>query len=125
MKTEQELQDRCTPEIIKKMVELAPGFRFTERKIFPNKTAYGLNYCGWSCETTENIVGMVFEFAFFPLLIHRAVEGWGYLSIYHRIKYVVSTAISDKVFKFEDYQTETLTSCECAMLDYLIEVLSK
>ena len=57
MKTEQELKADCTPEIIKKMVELAEGFdKWELREIYDPEI--------W---TKSDLL--------FPLLIHRAVEG--------------------------------------------------
>ena len=76
MTTEQELKERCTPEFIKWMCEIAEGFHISERYIYPLVKSTCINYNGWCAETTENFVDTVFSFALFPLLIHRAVEGW-------------------------------------------------
>ena len=93
MITEQELKEQCTPEFIKWLENLAEGFFDRQRSG---------------------------EVCWFPLLVHRAVEG---------IKIIYSD--SEKVwynniygmqcFRFKNYQPKSLTHAECAMLHCLLD----
>lgn len=120
MKTQQQIESRVTPEIVKKMVELAGGFRCD------NNTIYSGNrniMSGFSeiLETTN----------MFPLLIHRAVEGWNKLGKMYVIitdRYIYTTLNlhqGDSRYMFNNYQPTSLTTCELALLDCLVDVLSK
>ncbi len=125
MITEQELKDRCTPEIIKKMCELA------------NEEYINEFYFSRVCEQ---------NFRVFPLLIHRAVEGWNKIqdkncgnlfvntnavNIYTESgRDIISLSGVDEtlyeainIYDYTDYQPKTLTRAECAILDCLLEVL--
>lgn len=108
MKTFDELKEKITPEFIKKLCEFAEGFEYEgEKEIFFN----GLRI-------DRNIL-------FFPLLLHRAVEGWNhdedtpyYIQIDpHRISYVGT------MYLFKDYRPCHLTACEMAILDCLLEII--
>lgn len=124
MITENELKDRCTPEIIKRMCELAEGFEFIDREVFNNKNARGFKYNGWSGETTENVVSMISNHGIFPILIHRAVEGWDNDELTPFVIEIHTRMIRGRnTYRFKNYQPTTLTSAECAMLDCLLEVL--
>jgi hypothetical protein len=109
---ESKLKADCTPEIIKKMVELAEGFEIDDSNIV---------YCGGML-TIE--LKKYFNFIVFPLLIHRAVEGWN-KKLYESIILVQHNHLTKKEsrYNFNDYQPESLTPCECACLHCLIEVL--
>lgn len=117
---ESKLKADCTPEIIKKMVELAEGFEIDDSNIV---------YCGGML-TIE--LKKYFNFIVFPLLIHRAAEGWnkkndkGYLNFIKLdigfLSYWFNPQES-KLYIFQNYQPEFLTPCECACLHCLIEVL--
>ena len=68
MITEQELKEKCTPEFIKWMCELAEGFEWRNE-----------NNVIWIHVPSDIImVGSKYfsNDSYFPLLIHRAVEGW-------------------------------------------------
>jgi hypothetical protein len=118
MITEQQLKADCTPEIIKKMVELAEGFEIDDINIV---------YCGGML-TIE--LKKYFNFIVFPLLIHRAVEEWNKIT---RNKYIIITDTflyttsnlhqGDERYNYNNYQPQSLTPCECACLHCLIEVL--
>ena len=128
MITEQDLKQKCTPEIIKKMVKLAEGFEVTERQITVGNQlliSRGIKYNINSCETTKDFSEVMVKFSLFPLLLHRAVEGWNhdentpyYIQICpHRISYV------GIMYLFKDYHSRHLTACEMAIWDCLLEVL--
>lgn len=108
MTTEKELKDRLTPDIIEKMVELAEGFE--------NKNTF------WFYD-------LLLKSDSFPLLIHRAVEGWNKLNdkhilIYHHVLILATMKRGTiKELFFKNYQPENLTQAECAMLDCLIDIL--
>lgn len=129
MKTEQELKADCTPEIIKKMVELAEGF---ECKIQNNEYIIVRSPNGEDYLNSLYCIFTIFDYQHFPLLIHRAVEGWNkkflgsfiHINITHRrIESFESDSDKSKFYEIYDYQAENLTHVECAMLDCLIEVL--
>ena len=117
MIAESKLKADCTPEIIKKMVELAEGFKYPI--LIPDEN-----------DTWERQINLIFNWARFPLLIHRAVEGWNKIT---RNKYIIITDTflyttsnlhqGDERYNYNNYQTQSLTHCECACLHCLIEVL--
>ena len=124
MITEQDLKQKCTPEIIKKMVKLAEGFEVTERQITVGNQlliSRGIKYNINSCETTKDFSEVMVKFSLFPLLLHRAVEGCSHIIVDYESKHVEETTMC-KLYNFKDYQPTTLTRAECAMLDCLIEV---
>ena len=102
MITEQELKEQCTPEFIKWLENLAEGFFDRQRSG---------------------------EVCWFPLLIHRAVEGWNKQE-YKRLvinKYQICLNLwpfikTEKAYNFRIYQPESLTHAECAMLHCLLDV---
>lgn len=111
MITEKQLKDKCTPDIIKKMCELAEGFEISRDGWF---------YCKNVGFNIDDTIG-------FPLLIHRAVSGWNkinrdapiiisddFITYYHKVD------DNSTDYDFENYQPENLTACECAMLDCLM-----
>ena len=114
MITEKELKDRCTPEIIKKMIELAEGFESTGY--------YSIDYNG----VVYRSDAIEFMRDVFPLLIHRAVEGWNKRNInvagvYFLAGYIENHKNNNK-FHFQDYQSTNLTQAECAMLHCLLDI---
>lgn len=135
MITEQELKDKCTPEIIKKMCELAEGFEFSDNMFF---SFLQIKYNGINLQYQDVLM--------FPLLIHRAVEGWNKIqdkncgnlfvntnavNIYTESgRDIISLSGVDEtlyeainIYDYTDYQPKTLTRAECAILDCLLEVL--
>ena len=120
MITQQQLTDKCTPEIIKKMVELAEGFEYIE-----------CEYNYYSIAVAGEQYGKIIEDdIIFPLLVHRSVEGWNKLNatdndfIFIGDNYIhYSKDSGNKFYELKDYQPTTLTHAECAMLDCLLEVL--
>ena len=132
MKTFEQLKEQVTPEIIKKMCELAEGFSI-------NRETQNVEYRGIS--SYEYFHGthrsIVTSWELFPLLLHRAVEGWNN----DRIKncgnsfvHITSDSVSFtgviethyspvEVWDFSDYQPSRLTPCEMAIWDCLLEVL--
>jgi len=133
MITEQELKEQCTPEIIKKMVELAEGFEYSEEDLygwFNNRRE------GFSIHSKYNenrgIKGLTDKILMFSTLIHRAIEGWNKKRnanntnaiIYIKWSIVEVYMDNDYIdYRFDNYQSENLTACECAILDCLIELL--
>jgi len=112
MITEKELKDRCTSEIVKKMVELAEGFTSYSNGIFMYREHYV-----YSLDTSR-----------FALLVHRTVEGFNKIDCDESIS-VLNTALelefgneTEKYYHFENYQSELLTQLECASLHCLIEI---
>ena len=133
MKTFEELKERTTPEIIEKMVELAEGFEVTERQITVGNQlliSRGIKYNINSCETTKDFSGVMVKFSLFPLLLHRAVEGWnnarGSMISIHKDAVVFFTDNCEGYnddFNFEKYEPCHLTQCEMAIWDCLLEVI--
>ena len=116
MITEQELKEKCTPEDIKWMVELAEGFEYKNDHVW-----FGLWYA--------HINDIKYEQLLFSLLIHRAVEGWNKtndlkIRIFdeeiHTKKRLDHFAIG--FYQFKNYQSQSLTQAECAMLHCLLDV---
>jgi hypothetical protein len=125
MIAEQQLKSGCTPEIIKRMVELAEGFEFYENE-------EGDKY--YSHKESKWIPILIFNPVVSPLLIHRAVEGWnkvndGKISIhdnyveYQKDRIQVLQSYMEMLYEFDEYFPSSLTPCECACLHCLIEVL--
>lgn len=125
MTTEQELKDQCTPEFIKWMCELAEGF-----KIYPNRILGQIESVSGALFTLEynNILN---DSSVFPLLIHRAVEGWNKkyeesINIYKDCVthdfYPVSHYLR---YDFENYQPQSLTQAECAMLHCMLNIFKE
>ena len=122
MITEQQLKADCTPEIIKKMVELAEGFECAK------EDPYYLAIYFKGIEVNPN------SLLVFSTLIHRAVEGWnkkhtdGFDSITIDTE-MVNILINKypmpdfKAWHFKNYSPSFLTHAECAMLHCLQEVL--
>lgn len=110
MITQQELTDKCIPEIIKKMVELAEGFEIVDERYIN----FGKDI---TCASMH-----IFTWPLFSTLIHRAVEGCSHIIVDYESKHVEETTMC-KLYNFKDYQPTTLTHAGCAMLDCLLEVL--
>ena len=126
MITFEELKERTTPEIIKKMVELAEGFEVTERQITVGNQlliSRGIKYNINSCETTKDFSEVMVKFSLFPLLLHRAVEGWNnktgkfICNLGNYIQYVFEK------YYVMDYEPCHLTQCEMAIWDCLLNIL--
>jgi len=139
---EKEVKAKVTPEIIKKMCELADGFKHEEHWSIPSRLQYKVSYGCNMYEQFKPISSDLLIWSLFPLLIHRAVGGWNsnqkpFLEIviykdkvcledykietYKDIEYYNKYTYQDK--RFEKYQPDSLTSLECACLDCLVEVL--
>ena len=128
MKTEQQLKANCTPELIKKMVELAEGFECAMEDP---------NYLAIYFKGKEVIIDSPLVFS---TLIHRAVEGWNIIisnspycnaidinceAVIYRTKNNLHDMMGaeEKEYLFKDYSPSSLTHAESAMLHCLIEVL--
>jgi hypothetical protein len=119
--TEQELKDQCTPEFIKWMCELAEGFEYKE------ETEHDVDYFIFKQKKYFTSVPELF-----PLLIHRAVEGWNKIT---RNKYIIITDTflyttsnlhqGDERYNYNNYQPQSLTQCECAMLHCLLDIFKR
>jgi len=118
MKTEQEIKDKVTPDIIKKMCEIAKGFTYYDsgcRFEFDRKVY-----------NTDNVLA-------FSTLIHRAVEGWNkkqenkiiYIEIDNRTVWKKYGNCCTKKYQFIEHQPENLTACECALLHCLLEIFEE
>jgi hypothetical protein len=119
MKTESEIKARVTPNIIKKIVELAEGFEITDER-----------YINFGRDITCPQMH-INTWPLFPLLIHRAVEGWNKLHNESVIVILDDSLMFSKLGKDEvyyylkNYQTKNLTQLECALLDCLVDVLEE
>jgi len=127
MKTEQELKDKCTPEFIKWMCELAEGFEWRNE-----------NNVIWIYVPSDIImVGSKYfsNDSYFPLLIHRAVEGINKTNI---VDIPVHTQFCGSFFRnnegmnimkemyvYKDYQPRSLTQAECAMLHCMLDIFKE
>ena len=129
MITQQELTDKCTPEIINMMVELANGFELrssisTTMLYFKPQTQVTTSIHAKDLFEPDNTL-------IFSTLISRAVEGWNRLNK----AYIMTTDSfcytttnlhqSEERRDFKNYQPTTLTPAECAMLDCLIDILKE
>jgi hypothetical protein len=116
--TESKLKSDCTPEIIKRMVEIAEGFEVDTDGIFYNGIILP--------NGTEVDFDIQKDELLFPLLIHRAVEGWN-KKLYESIILVQHNHLTKKEsrYNFNDYQPSSLTPCECACLHCLIEIFKE
>lgn len=113
MITEQSIKDRCTPEIIKQMVEFAEGFSAA------NLDYYYLGVYFKNVETDQYIL----DDDLFSLLIHRAIKNFKVVLDYHE-KRLYSYDLQ-KEYEFKNYQVETLTQEECACLDCMTETIRR
>ena len=117
---EQELKERCTPDIIKRMVELAEGFSNYEYNHSLNRAIF------------DSIYHDVLDIRIFPLLVYRAVEGWNKSK--HTVERIddYSIRINEQrlfymyneyatPYDYANYQPESLTHAECAMLHCLLD----
>lgn len=123
MKTFKELSEKTTPDIIKRMCELAEGFEILN--FIDSRLTIKFD------ELFIEIADICFHSFLFPLLLHRAVEGWNKsntcmtnITTYgSRIEY---GAFDEKnIYFFEDYEASLLTQEEMALWDCLINVLGK
>ena len=119
MITEKELKDKCTTEFIKWMVELAEGFEYKNDHVW-----FGLWYA--------HINDIKYEQLLFSLLIHRAVEGFNKNQVDEQLiigqnKIIIwhFDMIHFKDWIFDNYQPQSLTQAECAMLHCLLDVFKK
>jgi hypothetical protein len=123
---EQELKNKCTQEFIKWMCKMAEGFEFIQDKTWSGGyyiTTKEENYYKWSYNSLDS------DDIILPLLIHRAVEGWNKIT---RNKYIIITDTflyttsnlhqGDERYNYNNYQPQSLTQCECAMLHCLLEI---
>lgn len=124
-----QLRDRTTPEIIKKMCELAEGFEWISSSMLKD-FALKFNNINYYAEEYD------FEYEIFPLLLHRCVEGWNKSK--HTVDRTTEQVIviqhgylfrflseHGKPYDFDNYLPCHLTACEMAIWDCLIDVLSK
>ena len=124
MTTHQQLQDRTTPEFIKWCCEYAEGFKTNDINEIVYRSMFSIEF--------ENAN----KFVFFPLLLHRAVEGWNKKR--NPLIIITSESInlwgydtnnsfesSIKLYDFKDYQPSSLTPCEMAIWDCLLDVFEE
>jgi hypothetical protein len=126
MKTEQELKDQVTPEFIKWCCEYAKGFGYLDYILSQSSIL--------EQERFNNII--------FPFLLYRAVEGWNkkeenilkeiivYNNSVKLIEYKEAREGGFDLFaivmkKFENYQPQSLTQAECAILHCLLDIFQK
>lgn len=112
MITEQKLKEQCTPEFTKWMCEHAEGF----------------GYIDYVLSQSSDLEQVRFNNIIFPLLIHRAVEGWNKLKGKILLLSSQICKIKDneiKYYEMDDYQPENLTQAECACLHCLLDKFSE
>jgi len=119
MTTEKELKDQCTPDIIKKLCELAEGFNIYElvENVYKIKVV-DLSIVYFTMQSVEHLNNI------FPLLIYRAVEGWNkngdpILIANNKVVYPMT------VYLFNNYQPENLTHAECACLHCMLDIFKE
>lgn len=117
--TEQEIKSMVTPGIIKKMVEMA-GFEIKfETDELIAFTAKSLEHKWYS-------INHVFAFS---TLVHRATEG--IIKTHYDFIYMDDSEIAigingnTNIYRFQNYQPESLTNLELALLHCLVEVLKE
>lgn len=121
MKTFQDLKRNVTPEFIKKLVELAEGFESVDSL----DGAIGLNISMIEDDYWMHVDRFLNNYRF-PLLLHRAVEGWNNINLTNMIVIDVSELLKScglNRYKFNKYFSCHLTPYEMAILDCLQEVL--
>ena len=98
-------------EFIKKLCEFAEGF----------------GYIDYVLSQSSDLEQARFNNIIFPLLIHRAVEGWNkkYLDKNQIILYGNILSFSEGILTYNGYQPESLTQSECAMLHCLLDVFKQ
>ena len=108
MITEQQLKDKITPEFIKWCCEYAKGYDYIDEYIFRYNND---------------------SFAFFPLLLHRTVEGWNKKQEWLENSILINKSFVDihnkKGYKINNYQPSTLTPCECVILHCLLDIFEE
>lgn len=113
MITEQQLKSQCTSDIIKRIIELAEGFEYY--KDYSDKIKLDF-FTLWSDDDEVLCTA-------FPLLIHRTVEGWN--KKINDIGIIICEGFvsrcGKKDYMFKNYQPQSLTQCECAILDCLLD----
>lgn len=129
MTTEQELKNQCAPEFTKWMVELAEGFEYSykssdKRSLMIKRKPNYHEFYDW-----------LWIWHSFPLLIHRAVEGWNNKNVCRPIQILCNcisfiTNKSDPVsieygYDNDQYQPQSLTQAECAMLNCMLDIFKE
>ena len=119
MITEQELKNKCTPEFIKWLCEYAKGF----------------GYIDYVLSQSSDLEQARFNNIIFPLLIHRAVEGWNKINPCKPIQILCNciSFITDEDnpasvewgYDNEQYEPCHLTVCEMAIWDCLLNILKQ
>ena len=108
---EQELKNKCTSEFMKRICEYAEGF----------------GYIDYVLSQSSDLEQVRFNNIIFPLLIHRAVEGWN--KKHNNQECIVIHEFSlfhNRIpILFKDYQPQNLTQAECAILHCLLDVFKQ
>lgn len=126
MITEQQLKKHCTPDAVKWMTEQAEGFKYFKDAFRPINII-SVKFGSVDVWTGED---RLFENSIFPLLIHRAVEGWnkngGMQIIINRWNVqFCNYKGADIFYSFSEYKSESLTPAECAMLYCLLAIFNE
>ena len=122
-----DLQKKWTPEITKRAVELAEGFELdTDGDNIGIKDPFD-NFYYFEDDIPKNMET-------FPLLLHRAVEGWnkdkkdninnGIFVDFDKIL-VWRLRQKDESFDFKDYEPCHLTQGEMAIWDCLLDIFAE
>ena len=122
MITFEELKEKTTPEIIKEMVELTEGFTY---ELYKDKSLSGIYYNKEFLFYLEVVADNIF-----PLLLHRAVEGWNKIqgigqsgNIFINDDGVFINNSEPICYLFKNYLPCHLTACEMAIWDCLLNIL--
>ena len=110
---EQELKNKCTPEFTKWICEHAEGF----------------GYIDYVLSQSSDLEQVRFNNIIFPLLIHRAIEGWNKKREWLENSIIINKSFVDvhngKGYKIKSYSCVNLTQSECAMLHCLLDVFKQ
>lgn len=125
---ESELKERCSDKFIEWLVNLADGFEYVGAN---NPQEGAIYFHNIMLEWESDILFLRLTKDYFPLLIHRAVEGWnngdrffGNIEIHCKYVKMWDSPIASKLREYEtkSYQSENLTVLECALLDCMLEI---
>ena len=123
MKTFEELKQQINSEFIKKLCEIAEGFKYSDSEHGTDIIFFNNKFVA----TWESISSTFL----FTILLYRAVEGWNRTNQCHSAidiswNYVVCNFDSEDIqlsYDIENYRICHLTQLEMAILDCLIKIL--
>jgi len=124
MITEKELKERCTPEFIKWMCNLAEGFEFIDNGISSNNW-FTVKF---NSITIGHCISNIYENTLaFSTFIHRAIEELNkktcsFLRLIMPYEDGIAAGNGKTFYEFKNYQLHLLTSTECCYLNCLLDI---